>query len=62
MLDVINNLEDENVSRIFTQTGHLLSSLMGKHPDDAPFKTMVNIWAVSSKYISNMYRQVTRMC
>ena len=60
MLEMIGNIEDEQVNQVIQQNGDLLSVLMGKHPDDAPFETMVKIWAISSKYIANMYRRVTR--
>ena len=57
---MIGNIEDEQVNQVIQQNGDLLSVLMGKHLDDAPFETMVKIWAISSKYIANMYRRVIR--
>ena len=56
----IGNIEDEQVNQVIQQNGDLLSVLMGKHPDDAPFETMIKIWPISSKYIANMYRKMMR--
>ena len=56
-----NNIDDVNVRQIITQTDDLLSILMGKHPDDAPFDATVKTWSVSSEYISNIYRLIINM-
>ena len=60
MLEMIGNIEDEQVNQVIQQNGDLLSVLMVKHPDHAPFETMVKIWAISSKDIANMYRREIR--
>ena len=46
MLDVINAINDERIAPILANPQHTYDILMGKHPEGAPFETMLKIWGV----------------
>ena len=49
MFDIINAIEDENVQRNMNETDDLFNIIMGKHPMEIPFDSMLKIWLVSSR-------------
>ena len=60
MLDVLNSIDDEYVKAALDDHQDIFNVLMGKHPIGIPLSSAFKIWAVSSHYISRMYRKITR--
>ena len=60
MLDLLNTIEDDYVKTALLDHQNIFNVLMGKQPNDTPLSSAFKIWAVSSHYISKMYRKITR--
>ena len=58
MLEVFSAIDDDHVSNALQDQQNIFYILMGKHPPDVPFDSMVKIWLVSSHYIPRMYRRL----
>ena len=60
MLDLLNTIEDDYVKTALLDHQNIFNVLMGKQPNDTPLSSAFKRWAVSSHYISKMYRKITR--
>ena len=60
MFDMIYAIDDENVKNVMNESDDVFSIIMGKHPVETPFDSMLKIWLVSSKYITYIYRTITK--
>ena len=60
MFDLLNTIEDDYVKIALLDQQNVFNVLMVKQPNDAPLRSAFKIWAVSSHYISKMYRKITR--
>ena len=58
MFDVIKRTEDEHIEKVMSEHHDISPILMGKHPAEVPFESMTKLWLTSSRYISEMYRQL----
>ena len=60
MFDLLNTIEDEYVKMALLDHQNIFNFLMGKQPNDTPLSSAFKIWAVSSHYITKMYRKIIR--
>ena len=60
MLDVLNSIDNEYGKAAINDHQDIFNVLMDKHPIGIPLSSAFKIWAVSSHYISRMYRKITR--
>ena len=60
MFDMIFAIDDEIVQNVMNESDDVFSIIMGKHPVETPFDSMLKIWLVSSKYITSIYRTITK--
>ena len=60
MFDVIKAIDVDKSTRLLSEPKNVFRILIGYHPVDMPFEFMINVWVISSKYITDMYRQVIR--
>ena len=60
MFDVLNTIADDYVKIALSDQQNIFNVLMGKQPNDTPLSSAFKIWAVSSHYISKMYRKIIR--
>ena len=51
MFEVINAIDDDHVMALMLEHQDVFYILMGKHPPNIPFQSMIKIWLVSSHYI-----------
>ena len=58
MFEVLSAIDDDHVSNALQDQQNIFYILMGKHPPDVPFDSMVKIWLVSSHYIPRTYRRL----
>ena len=58
MFEVLSAIDDDHVSNALQDQHNIFYILMGKHPPDVPFDSMLKIWLVSSHYIPRMYRRL----
>ena len=60
MCDVLKAIDDPVVQQVLSEPLEFFYVIMGKHPIDAPFESMIKLWMVTSRYITRMYRQVIK--
>ena len=60
MFDLLNTIDDQYVRIALDDNQNIFNVLMGKQPIDTPLSSAFKIWAVSSHYITKMYRKITR--
>ena len=51
----IGELDCVYAQRILSNPQEMFHTLMGKHPEQVPFKAMVNVWMISGHFINKMY-------
>ena len=56
MWDVLKAIEDRFVQNILLEPLEYFYVIMGKHPEEIPFESMLKIWLVSSRYITQIYK------
>ena len=57
MCDVLNAIDDPLVQEALNAPLEFFFVKMGNHPRNISFESMVKLWIVSGRYISQMYRQ-----
>ena len=60
MCDVLKAVDDPVVQQVLSEPLEFFNVIMGKHPADAPFESMIKLWLITSRYITRMYRQVIK--
>ena len=56
MWDVLKAIEDRYVQNLILEPLEYFYVIMGKHPEEVPFESMLKIWLVSSRYITQIYK------
>ena len=59
MYNELNGLNDQGVARVISECQGLFYVLIGRHPQEIDFETMLILWRISSQCISKMYRRAT---
>ena len=59
MWDVLHNIDDIFVQNVISDPLEFFYIIMGKHPINVPFESMVKLWTVSGQYIARMYKHAT---
>ena len=57
MYQEIDSLELVELETVLNNPRELYLTLMGKHPEDIPLEIMMQVWDISSRHISNMYKR-----
>ena len=57
MYQEIDSLELVELETVLNNPRELYLTLMGKHPEDIPLEIMMQLWDISSRHISNMYKR-----
>ena len=60
MFNELNKLDNPEVNDILSKPAEVFLCLMGKHPEDISFDSMYALWTISAKYISGIYKRVTK--
>ena len=60
MYEVIYAIEDDHVKTFLLVQQVTFFILIGKHPPDIPFQSIVKIWLISSHCITMMYRDLIK--
>ena len=58
MRDVLNAIDDPEVQRVISEPQEFFNVVMGKHPENTPFESMIKLWAITGRYITRMYKHV----
>ena len=51
-------IDDPEVQRVISEPQEFFNVVMGKHPENTPFESMIKLWAITGRYITRMYKHV----
>ena len=55
-------IDDLFIQEILKEPSEFFDVIMGIHPENVPFESMLKLWIVTSRYISQMYKQAVKRC
>ena len=53
----LRNLDDHEIDMILDNPQEIFPTIMGKHPENIPFQTMLMMWEITSDHIAEMYKR-----
>ena len=58
MYNKIRQMSEVGVDNVMDESQNLFHVLMGKHPNNIPFESMIGIWKVADRLVAYVYRKV----
>ena len=55
----LSRLNSEAARRVVRDPANYFSTIMGKHPENADFQEMIEVWMISGSLISKLYMSAT---